>query len=129
MNKMFKVILLSASTAALGFVGCSGGEDIENRAVAGAPASAGTPATTPAAGAPGTAGGATGAAPGTAGAAIDPAIVAGAPSIVAGAPSTTTTGNSGGCSVSYGATSRGALTGLALALAWAWAFAARRRRS
>jgi MYXO-CTERM domain-containing protein len=111
MNKMFKVILLGALTATTGFVGCGSGEDIENQAVAG------VPATTHAAG---TAGTATVAAAGT----------AGATSSIAGAPSTTTTesaGSSSGCNVGHGATSRGALTGLAVALALA--FGARRRRS
>ena len=120
MNKMFKVILLSASTAALGFVGCGGGEEIENQAVAGVPASAGKPATTSTAGATSTAAGATTNSTGSS--------VAGATSSIAGAPpSNDSTGNSGGCSVSYRATSRGALTCLALALGLA--FAARRRRS
>ncbi|HEX3852166.1 MAG TPA: hypothetical protein VHW01_14440 [Polyangiaceae bacterium] len=115
MNKTTKVILLSALTTALGFVGCGGGEDIENQAIAGAPAGAGMPATTSIAGATSTAAGA-------------PTITPSIGSSTAFAPPTAhSASNSGGCNVRQRATSRGALTGRALALALA--FAARRRRS
>ena len=122
MHKTTKVIALGALIAAFAFMGCGapdeGGENsaVAGRAAAGSSSIAGT---TSVAGTRSTTGGATG----TGGSSV---VTSHGGSSTTGVPSTTDSAMSSGCSVGHGASSEGALGGIALALALA--FVARRRR-